>query len=407
MPSSINIDMTHAMNLASKWGSQGWNTMKGNPGYVAGGALALLGAAAFVYKFTSTQEQDPEAERQQRIKAILNRMLITEYHLPRNQNEKRVFASENRPQPIFNDKTKKEIAIVATMIQKAVERKAPPPNVILKGPPGVGKTMLGEALCDLTGNGWIRVPSGVMEKHLKNGTQIEVFRTLIKLIEEECPVNTYLLYDDGEELVARRDAIDKVASKTDPKELAAASWLVEHEKMTDIMIQRKVALCNAHLEEFGRPIRNGAVIITTNRFDRIDPAFASRAKIIHIGGPAKAEIKQIIITHLPSVFRNDKNMLDFFTQGVLEDMAEKMSEKPGRPGFRGRNIVKTLEDIEACVRLEGNTLNRDIIDAAVHAMRSSIEKEAEDPRKGPSITTSVRQLFRSIFSTAATALEVH
>jgi AAA+ superfamily predicted ATPase len=397
---SLNIDMTHAMDLATRMGSQGWSTISSNPGYaVAGGTtLALLGAAlVYKLKLTSTKEQDPEVERQQRIKAVLNRLLITEYHLPRNQNEKRVFASENRPQPIFDDKTKKEIAIVATMIQRAVEHKAPPPNVILKGPPGVGKTMLGEALCDLTGIGFIRIPSGVMEKHLKNSNHINAFREVMQ-VAEECPVNTYLLYDDGEELVARRETGDKVTSRTDPKEVAAAPWLVEHDKLTDIMNQRRTALVNAHLEESGRAIRNVGFIITTNRPERIDPAFTSRSRVIPIGGPGKAEIKQIIITHLPSIFRNDRKMLDFFTQGVLEDMSDKMQ------GFKGRNIVKTLEDIEACVCLEGNTLSRDIIDAAIHAMRSSIEKETADPKKGPSITASIRQLGRSIFSTGAAAL---
>jgi SpoVK/Ycf46/Vps4 family AAA+-type ATPase len=144
------------------------------------------------------------------------------------------------------------------------------------------------------------------------------------------------------------------------------------------------------LEESGRAIRNVGFIITTNRPERIDPAFTSRSRVIPIGGPGKAEIKQIIITHLPSIFRNDRKMLDFFTQGVLEDMSDKMQ------GFKGRNIVKTLEDIEACVCLEGNTLSRDI--------RSSIEKETADPKKGPSITASIRQLGRSIFSTGAAAL---
>jgi SpoVK/Ycf46/Vps4 family AAA+-type ATPase len=401
----LGITMADAMNMANNMGAQGWNAIKNNPGVsVPVGALAFLGVAALAYRLSTKTEEDPEVERQQRIKAVLNRLLITEYHLPRNQNEKRVFTSENRPQPMFDDKTKKEIAIVATMIQKAVERKAPLPNVILKGLPGVGKTMLGEALCDLTGIGFIRIPSGIWEKHLKNGNHINAHREVMQIVDES-PVNTYLLYDDGEELFARRDTGEKVASKVDPKDVAAAPWLAEHEKMTDIMNQRRTALVNAHLEDSGRAIRNGGFIVTTNRPDRIEPAFSSRCRVIHIGTPGKAEIKQIIMTHLPSVHRGDQNMLSFYTQGVLEDMSDKMAPVPskGVPGFRGRDVVKTLEDVDSCVRLEGNIMSRDIIDAAIHARRQSIEKEMADPRKGPGIATAMRQLLRSVFSSLAAA----
>ena len=353
-----------------------------NPYISAGcGAAACLGIAAIGYRLTNSSD---ELNRQQRTKTILDKMLITEYHLPSKAEEKKNWSLTNLPKPVFDNKTKKEVDIVAKMIEKAVHHQSPLPNLILKGPAGVGKTMLGEDLCRQTGIGFIRIPSGAMEKHIKTGNHITAFRDVIK-IAEECPAPTYIIMDDGEELIAQRPE----TQKTNTADNLATPWMVEQERLSQTIAQRRTALVNAILEESGKSYRKIGFCITTNRPDVIDSAFGTRSRIIAIEGPNTEERKQIIITHLPTVFKFDNDMLSFFNKGRLEDMANKTE------GFTGRNIVKMLEDIYACVQLENGNITQDIVDASIIAMKASVAKA--HPQKGPTVLDSVRQLAKSIF----------
>lgn len=320
--------------------------------------------------------------QEERIKAVLDKLLITEYHLPAMANLQSKKIEKDEPQPIFSQKTAKEIHVVKEMIQKAIGNSAPPPNVILKGPAGTGKTMLGEFLCRTAGIGFIRIPSGAMEKHIKTGNHINAFREVIQLANES-PVPTYIIMDDGEELIAQRPDLTKGKHSSNVK----ASWIVEHERLSDTITQRRVALVNAILEESGRANRKFGFCITTNRPDVIDSAFGTRAKIISIDPPTMEERKQIIITHLPTVFKFDEDMLSFFNKGRLEEMAIKTE------GFTGRNIVKMLEDIYACVQLEEGNITQDIVDSSILAVRASVERA-----KGPSLLQSIRQLFQSLIN---------
>ena len=364
-----------------------------NPYYAGAAAVtAALGLGVAGYKWLNRKQDNgpaPQnaaerdmAAKQKRVKDVLDKLLITEYHLPAKKGEKSNWTATNKPQPIFNDETKKEIQKVAEMIKKAIDSQAPLPNLILKGPAGVGKTMLGEDLCHRTGIGFIRIPSGAMEKHIKTGNHIHAFRDVVK-VAEECPVPTYIIMDDGEELIAQRPDAKKAEAKSDVK----ASWLVEQERLSDTITQRRTALVNAILEESGKSYRKFGFCITTNRFDVIDSAFGTRARIIHIDAPSIEERKHIIITHLPTIFKFDNDILSFFHKGRLEDMAVKTE------GFTGRNIVKMLEDIYACVQLDEGNITQDTIDSSILAMKASVERA-----KGPSVTSSVRQLFRSIAS---------
>jgi|GEM_PF-2988628 len=356
----------------------------------AGGAAALCGLGLLGYKWINRKDAPVQAPvsqadramaaRQQKIKEVLDRLLITEYHLPATANQKSSWTGSNQPKPIFDDKTKKEIQIVAQMIEKAVKHQSPLPNIILKGPAGVGKTMLGEDLCHQTGIGFIRIPSGAMERHIKTGNHINAFRDVVKLAEE-CPAPTYIIMDDGEELIAQRPE----AKKADAKGELKASWLVEQERLSDTITQRRTALVNAILEESGKAYRKFGFCITTNRPDVIDSAFGTRARIISIAPPSIEERKHIIITHLPAIFKNDNDMLSFFHKGRLEDMANKTE------GFTGRNIVKMLEDIYACVQLDEGNITQDTIDSSILAMKASVESA-----RGPSVGNSLRQLGRSI-----------
>lgn len=367
-----------------------------SPLYATVGSAAVLGAGALGYILFKRESQaipsslpsDPrestETERQNRIKEVMGKLLITEYHLPIHGNEKSEWSTMNRPRPIFDAKTKKEISIITTMIEKAIHHQSPVPNIILKGPSGVGKTMLGEDLCHRTGIGFIRIPSGAMEKHIKIGNHITAFRDVVKVAEESA-APTYLIMDDGEELIAQRPETQKPADRNTVK----APWLVEQERLSETIAQRRTALVNAILEESGKDYRKIGFCITTNRPDIIDSAFGTRARIVAINIPDTEERKQIIITHLPTIFKFDNDILSFFNKGRLEEMSIKTQ------GFTGRNIVKMLEDIYACVQLEKGNITQDIVDASILAMKASVEKV--DP-KGPTVGHSIRQLAKSIFN---------
>ena len=69
------------------------NFITDNPYTTGGCALAACGAAALGYRLAnrsagnSDAEMQAELDRQQRTKAVLDKLLITEYHLPSKTNE--------------------------------------------------------------------------------------------------------------------------------------------------------------------------------------------------------------------------------------------------------------------------------------------------------------------------------
>lgn len=380
--------------------------VKDHPYAVGGGTALVLGAGALTYKYLRptptnpvSEEERAMIERQNRTKEVMDKLLISEYHLPIENEQTQLATDPTKPQPIFDKATTKEIDILAKMIQKAIENQAPLPNIILEGPAGVGKTMLGEYLAYQTGIGFIRVPSGAMEKHIKTGNHITAFRDVVK-VAESYPKPTMIIMDDGEELVAQRPEAQKAEGKDG---VTKAHWLVDQERLSQTITQRRTALVNAILEESGKAYsgtgkgpRKIGLIITTNRSKEIDSAFKTRCKILAIKTPNFEERKQIIITHLPTAFKFDKDMLGFFHKGRLEEMAAKMEN------FTGRNIVKSLEDMYACVQLENGNITQDIVDASILAMKASVERSA--PKKGPSVTHSILQLGQSILNSLATTV---
>ena len=323
-----------------------------------------------------TFKKQPSAD--EKIREILKNLLVTDWYLPKKSEHASSKINQLQPQPIFNQKTAREIAAIREMIVKSRDNEGRSliPNLILKGKAGVGKTMLVEHLCRESGIGFIRIPSGAMENHLKLATHIIALHTIFE-VAKQSSTPVYIIMDDGEELVAQRP--DEV--KAEDNDNTKAYWLAEKERMSDTIAQRRTALVNAILEESGKDVRKVAFAITTNRDHIIDKAFITRARVIAIDPPTQEERKQIIITHLPSIFNSDNDLLSFFNKGRLENMALKTE------GFTGRNIVKMLEAIYACVQLEKGNITQEIIDGCIVEQAKTVEALQQPQDLVPSAPT--------------------
>lgn len=300
-------------------------------------------------------------------KSLFAELNIKEWYLPVTEGPASTGTLLNKaPTPIFSKKTAEDVNKIKEMIKKSQQNQetSPLPNLIFQGKAGVGKTTLAEDLCRETKIGFIRIPSGTMENHITRATHITTLHKIID-IAEKCSQPVYILLDDGERLVEKRT----VEGPKEDLSTTKASWLVEQERVGDVIAQRRTSLVNAILEESGKARRKLGFVVTTNLPKVIDPAFFTRARVLEINPPGAEERKQIIITHLPEVFNNDVNYLSFFNKGRLEDMAIKTES------FTGRNIVKMLEDIFACVQLEKGDITQEIVDASIYAMRNSLEKD--------------------------------
>lgn len=378
------------MSLMSTLPNQIYNFVA-NHAYAAAavGAVAVTGAIGVAVRNNqmaaeAARNAADEAARKQaeylnstdyKAKTLFEELKIKEWYLPVSDGTVSVGTlSSKAPTPIFSKETTEDVNKVKEMIKKSQQNQetSPLPNLIFQGKAGVGKTTLAEDLCRETKIGFIRIPSGTMENHITRATHITTLHKIID-IADRCSQPVYILMDDGEGLVAKRTA----EGPKDDVDTTKAFWLVEQQKIGDVIAQRRTALVNAILEESGKDMRKVSFIVTTNRPEVIDSAFLTRARVLKIDPPASEERKQIIITHLPKVFNNDLNYLDFFKKGRLEDMAVKTE------GFTGRNIVKMLEDIFACVQLEKGDITQEIVDASIYAMRNSLEKDT--PKVQPQV----------------------
>ena len=320
----------------------------------------LSGLATYCYQ-KLTQPRDAADKK---IKEVFAKLQIKEWHLP-GLSSQMYAQSANAPRPIFNEKTQEDLAVIKQRIEKSRDNNGLTvlPNLIFQGPPGVGKTMSLQDLFLKSGIGFIRVPSGTMEGHIKIDGHIQALHKILE-ISEQCEKPVFIIMDDGEQLVAQRPSQTK-KTDVDNKNVIKASWISDKEKMSDILVQRRINLVNAILEESGKDQRRVAFAVTTNRTQAIDAAFRTRAHTITIAPPAEQERKHIIAQHLPSIFKDDST-ITFFDPRVLSYMAKKTE------GFTGRNLVKLLEDIHANVQLDHGDITEDTIDAAIVGAQESV-----------------------------------
>jgi AAA+ superfamily predicted ATPase len=243
--------------------------------------------------------------------------------------------------------------------------KVSPPNLIIHGEPGVGKTEVIKYMCQKAGVSFICIPPGSLEQHIVNGTHIVFLNTLLRVAKESAgPV--CLILNDGEELVAERQA--STVSNNRP----LLDWEKQEEDFTKVIKERRNALVNTILDLAGMQSNKVFFAVTTNRPEKIDTAFKTRASSFEIHAPGFEERKNIIISHLPRIFEGDKSLLGFFNHGRLEKMATSTE------GFTGRNLVKTLELLSSLVTRNNKNIRQDLIDAAILQTRPSANANRVD-----------------------------
>lgn len=281
---------------------------------------------------------------------------------------KAIGLSGTRPAaPIFDDATSREIDTVCQIIQQArASNQVSPPNIVIEGKPGVGKTVSAEDICNRCDISFICVPAGIMEKHLLAGSHVDAWLRIVK-VAEQADGPCAIILNDGEELVAQRQ---NQADRNSAAPQAALPWQREEEDFKKVISQRRDALVNTILDMAGRQGNKICIIVTTNRPERIDTAMASRAKMLRIEPPKAEERKQILVSHLQRLFENDNALLGFFNHGRLEAMADAME------GFTGRNIVKTVENIRALVQMNKGNIRQDYIDVSIFNARSKDDAAA-------------------------------
>lgn len=347
--------------------------------YAAGIASAVAAVAAnkAVNHFTKSKPVD---DTDVKIQETFQKYMISEWHLPGLSSHYNKSTDKSPPKPIFAKPIQEQINVLKERMMKSVNTTSALPNIIVEGLPGVGKTMLIQQLCLDAGIGFVRLPSGAMESHLKAGSHITAFRGILDLAEKSS-VPVCIIMDDGEELVATR-----VSTKGAAVDKTKAAWIKDKQSMSETIAQRRVALVNALLEEAGKEIRKIGIALTTNRPEVIDGAFRTRAHTLAIPLPELEERKQIIITHLNRIFKGDLHTLSFFDHGMLTKMA-RMTE-----GFTGRNIVKMLEDLYGVVQLENGNIRDEMVDAAIVAVKGIAVPPKAQPVKEKLIAAAYKIL---------------
>lgn len=360
-----------------------------NAAYFVAGGVAV---SATNYIISALNKPMPVAD--QKIRELFQRLHINEWHLPGlSSNLPYINPNIKPPQPIFNMKIQSEIDVIKQRIEKAKERDGeyPLPNLVITGRPGVGKSMVARDIIFKSGAGFICVPPGILDNHIKTGTHITTLYELID-VSKLCDKKVALIFDDSEGAFSRRPILNKPEAKDTTK----AEWITDIKHLSNTIDERRSAWLSAVLEETGKDNRNVSAIATTNLIENFDPAFLTRAHVLVIDAPGEEERKNIIIQHLPLIFENRTDILSFFDKRILSNIAKKTE------GFTGRNLLKMLEDLYACIQIDNWDIREETIDAAIIAIKRSIDEhnmaKNTQPASFESRIHGISKKFQNIFS---------
>jgi SpoVK/Ycf46/Vps4 family AAA+-type ATPase len=115
-------------------------------------------------------------------------------------------------------------------------------SILLSGPPGTGKTMIGESIAAVLGMNLMVLDSGVLESHLMGEAEKNIKENFKKATDE----NAVILLDECDSLLYDRSAVGMI-------------------------LGREINTLLTEIERF-----EGVVILTTNRLGFLDPALQRR-----------------------------------------------------------------------------------------------------------------------------------
>lgn len=237
---------------------------------------------------------------------------------------------KGEPSPILNETLTKQISEIALSAKMNHAYQLPFQNLLLSGPPGTGKTMIGKMIAKESGFNYVLMSGAELGQYIKLGTHVtEVNRLFESITNSRTP--TILFIDEIDSLCPNR--------------------------MTGLEIER-TELITAFLNHTGTENRNFMLIGATNTPELIDPAVISRMnRKLTIGLPEQAERKRILLQNIQKYFPKKSERAFFYTK--LDEIAKRTS------GLSGRNLSSLILAIASAKWSHNSSLNDKMIDNLV------------------------------------------
>jgi AAA+ superfamily predicted ATPase len=270
-------------------------------------------------------------------------------------------------EPAFDAETSERVSEIRQQIKTSIESKGKisPPNLLLSGVAGVGKTMLIANVCKHTGTGFIKVPTGTIESNISIGNEIETLKKIVA-VAETSSVPVYIMLDDGESLFDQSAIFEENES---PEKNIQLPWEIEADRFNsnDIISKRRNALIKTMIDLAKKPDRKISFALTTNRPDVVSCEFKETAISIDIQSPKKQERITILIQSLIRIFGKNSNILGYFSKERMSQLGDKTE------GFTGRNLVKMVEVLSSSIAENPQSISDAKIDKAIEVIKPSVE----------------------------------